>query len=82
MIRVVLVDDSPSVRAVLRRFFAKTPDIQVVGEAEDGAPARRAVVDVQPPVVGMAPALEAGGPRAGPQPGQPAGEVLADARCA
>src|SRR5437868_5748919 len=53
MIRVVLVDDSPSVRAVLRRFFAKTPDIQVVGEAEDGAQALRAVLDFQPQVVVM-----------------------------
>jgi two-component system chemotaxis response regulator CheB len=53
MIRVVLVDDSPSVRAVLRRFFAKTTDIQVVGEAEDGAQALRAVLDFQPQVVVM-----------------------------
>jgi two-component system chemotaxis response regulator CheB len=53
MIRVVLVDDSPSVRAVLRRFFAKTADIQVVGEAEDGAQALRAVLDFQPQVVVM-----------------------------
>ena len=53
MIRVVLVDDSPSVRAVLRRFFAKTRDIRVVGEAEDGAQALRAVLDFQPQVVVM-----------------------------
>ena len=53
MIRVVLVDDSPSVRAVLRRFFSKTSDIQVVGEAEDGAQALRAVLDFQPQVVVM-----------------------------
>jgi len=52
-LRVVLVDDSPSVRAVLRRFFAKTPDIQVVGEAEDGAQALQAVLDFQPQVVVM-----------------------------
>src|SRR3954447_6551460 len=53
MIRVVLVDDSQSVRAVLRRFFAKTPDMQVVGEAEDGAQALRAVLDFQPHIVVM-----------------------------
>lgn len=53
MIRVLLVDDSPSVRAVLKRFFSRTPDIQVVGEAEDGAQALRAVLDVQPQVVVM-----------------------------
>jgi two-component system, chemotaxis family, protein-glutamate methylesterase/glutaminase len=53
MIKVLLVDDSPSVRAVLRRFFSKTPDIQVAGEAEDGEQAVRAVLDFQPHVVVM-----------------------------
>ncbi|HYN19794.1 MAG TPA: chemotaxis protein CheB [Thermoanaerobaculia bacterium] len=53
MIKVLLVDDSQSVRAVLRRFFAKTPDIQVVGEAEDGEQAVRAVMELQPHVVVM-----------------------------
>lgn len=53
MIKVLLVDDSQSVRAVLRRFFSKTPDIQVAGEAEDGEQAVRAVLDVQPHVVVM-----------------------------
>jgi two-component system chemotaxis response regulator CheB len=53
MIRVLLVDDSPSVRAVLRRFFARTADIQVVGEASDGAEAVQAVLDRLPQVVVM-----------------------------
>ncbi len=53
MIKVLLVDDSQSVRAVLRRFFAKTPDIQVAGEAEDGEQAVRSVLEVQPHVVVM-----------------------------
>jgi two-component system chemotaxis response regulator CheB len=53
LIRVLLVDDSPSVRAVLRRFFSKTPDIEVAGEAGDGEQAVRAVLDVQPHVVVM-----------------------------
>jgi two-component system chemotaxis response regulator CheB len=53
MIRVLLVDDSPSVRAVLRRFFSKTPDIEVVGEATDGSQAVQAVVELQPHVVVM-----------------------------
>ena len=52
-IRVLLVDDSPSVRAVLRRFFAKTADLKVVGEAEDGAQAVAAVLEVEPHVVVM-----------------------------
>jgi two-component system chemotaxis response regulator CheB len=53
MIRVLLVDDSPSVRAVLRRFFRKTRDIEVVGEAADGQDAVQAVIDLQPHVVVM-----------------------------
>jgi two-component system chemotaxis response regulator CheB len=53
LIRVLLVDDSPSVRAVLKRFFRKTRDIEVVGEATDGAEAVQAVLDLQPHVVVM-----------------------------
>ena len=53
MIRVLLVDDSPSVRAVLRRFFSRTRDIKVVGEAADGEQAVQAVLDLQPQVVVM-----------------------------
>ncbi|HEY0510837.1 MAG TPA: chemotaxis-specific protein-glutamate methyltransferase CheB [Thermoanaerobaculia bacterium] len=53
MIRVLLVDDSPSVRAVLKRFFRKTRDIEVVGESADGAQAVQAVIDLQPHVVVM-----------------------------
>ncbi len=53
MISVLLVDDSPSVRAVLRRFFAKTRDIRVVGEAVDGEQAVQMVIDLQPQVVVM-----------------------------
>lgn len=53
MIRVLLVDDSPSVRAVLKRFFSRTTDIQVVGEAEDGALALQAVLDTQPHAIVM-----------------------------
>jgi len=52
-IRVLLVDDSQSVRAVLRRFFARTPDLQVVGEAGDGAQAVEAVLAHEPHVVVM-----------------------------
>ena len=53
MIRVLLVDDSPSVRAVLKRFFSRTRDIKVVGEAADGEQAVQAVLDLQPQVVVM-----------------------------
>jgi two-component system chemotaxis response regulator CheB len=53
LIRVLLVDDSPSVRAVLRRFLARTGDISVVAEAADGAQAVQAVLDHLPQVVVM-----------------------------
>jgi two-component system chemotaxis response regulator CheB len=53
LIRVLLVDDSPSVRAVLRRVFRRTRDIEVVGECGDGAHAVQAVIDLQPHVVVM-----------------------------
>jgi two-component system chemotaxis response regulator CheB len=52
-VRLLLVDDSQSVRAVLRRFFSWTDDIQVVGEAADGEAAIRAVEELQPEVVLM-----------------------------
>lgn len=53
MIRVLIVDDSASVRSVLKRFFSRTPDIEVVGEAVDGEKAVQAVLDLQPHVVVM-----------------------------
>jgi two-component system chemotaxis response regulator CheB len=52
-IRVLVVDDSPSVRAVLRRFFSWTEDIRVVGEAADGAAAVAAALELAPEVVLM-----------------------------
>jgi two-component system chemotaxis response regulator CheB len=52
-IRLLLVDDSKSVRAILRRFFGATPDIEVVGEAPDGAQAVDAVLALHPDVVLM-----------------------------
>lgn len=53
VIRVLLVDDSPSVRAVLRRFFAKTSDVKVVGEAANGLEAVARVRELSPHVVVM-----------------------------
>lgn len=52
MIRVLLVDDSPSVRAVLRRFLRRDPEIEVV-EAVDGRQAVEAVLESRPDVVLM-----------------------------
>jgi len=52
-IRVLVVDDSATVRAVLRRLFGKTGDIAVVGEAEDGSHAVEATIELAPDVVLM-----------------------------
>ncbi len=52
-IRVLVVDDSSSVRAVIRRFLKKTPDLVVIGEAADGALAIKAVEELAPDVIVM-----------------------------
>lgn len=51
-IRLVLVDDAPFIREVLRHIFAKT-EIEVVGEAVDGVEAVEVVARVHPHVVLM-----------------------------
>lgn len=50
-LKVVLVDDSSSVRAVLRRLLARAPDIQVIGEAADGETAVDLVERLRPDVL-------------------------------
>ncbi|MGY1689337.1 response regulator [Geodermatophilus sp. SYSU D01105] len=50
-IRVVLVDDQAMVRTGLRMVLAAEPDIEVVGEAADGAAGVRVVTDTRPDVV-------------------------------
>ena len=52
-IRVVLVDDEAMVRVGLRMVLTAEPDIEVVGEAEDGAAAEAVVLEVRPDVVLM-----------------------------
>lgn len=42
-IRIVVVDDQPLVRAGFRMILSSQPDIEVVGEAQDGAQALRVV---------------------------------------
>lgn len=49
--RVVLVDDSPPVRTLLRRLLGRSPDFQVVAEAGDGVEAVELIRAVQPDVV-------------------------------
>ncbi len=50
-ITVVLADDSPSVRAVLRRFLAQAVDIKVIGEAADGEATVELVERLRPDVL-------------------------------
>ena len=52
-LRVLVVDDSPTVRAVLRRILGRSQDMVVVGEAGDGAQAIEGVLRHQPDVVLM-----------------------------
>jgi NarL family two-component system response regulator LiaR len=52
-IRVLLVDDQRSVLQGLRMLLELEPDIEVVGEAEDGEAAVRMALEVAPDVVVM-----------------------------
>ena len=53
MIRVLLVDDDALVRAGLRMILGGAPDIEVVGEASDGAAGLDIARDCKPDVVLM-----------------------------
>ena len=53
MIRVLLVDDQQLIRAGLRMLCESVPDMEVVGEAADGATAVRLAEQVHPDVVLM-----------------------------
>jgi DNA-binding NarL/FixJ family response regulator len=52
-IRVVLVDDHAVIRAGLRQLLGGTDDIEVIGEAENGAQALTVVRELRPDVVLM-----------------------------
>jgi len=51
--RVLVVDDSPLIRAVLREAFERTLDLEVVGEAGDGRQAIERVLELRPDIVTM-----------------------------
>lgn len=52
-IRVLIVDDDPLVRTALAHFVSRDPDIDVIGQAEDGLQAIDAVERDRPDVVMM-----------------------------
>jgi len=52
-VRVLVVDDSPTVRAVLRRMIGRDPGLSVVGEASDGREAVQLNGLLRPDVVLM-----------------------------
>ncbi|AGX88207.1 chemotaxis-specific protein-glutamate methyltransferase CheB [Candidatus Symbiobacter mobilis] len=52
-LRVLLVDDSPLIRDILRDILESEPDIQVIGEAGDGKEAIAKVGELQPDLVTM-----------------------------
>ena len=52
-IRVLLVDDNPTVRDTTRLILLTSEDIEVIGEAGDGEESLKAVQDLHPDVVVM-----------------------------
>jgi len=52
-IKVLLVDDHALIREGLRSLLEKQPDVQVVGEAEDGRRAYELVAELSPDIVIM-----------------------------
>ncbi len=52
-IRVLIVDDSPLVRSILRKAVMGTPDMEVCAEAEDAFEARNMILEKDPDVISL-----------------------------
>ena len=52
-IRVLIVDDSATIRAMLQRVLSEDPNIVVVGVAVDGEEAIRKTLELSPDVITM-----------------------------
>lgn len=52
-VRILIVDDSPLIRSMLRTVLGECPDIEVVGEAANGLDAQALVDQLTPDVVTM-----------------------------
>lgn len=50
-IRVLIVDDSPTVQSVLKKLLAGEPDIQIVGTASDPYEAKDLIIEEAPDVI-------------------------------
>ena len=50
-LRIVIVDDEPLARAVLREYAAAEPDLEVVADCANGFEAVKAVADLKPDLV-------------------------------
>jgi two-component system chemotaxis response regulator CheB len=53
MVRVLIVDDSPTLRIIIRRILEKDPGIQVVGEAANGEEAIACCRKLNPDIITM-----------------------------
>jgi len=51
LVRVLIVDDHPIIRAGMRMVLGEAPDIQIVGEGVNGQDALRQVAELQPDVL-------------------------------
>jgi two-component system chemotaxis response regulator CheB len=51
MIRVLVIDDSATMRALIRRTLERSPELEIVGEAADPLEARQAIKALNPDVV-------------------------------